>query len=153
MRSMAASHLVAALRPTLICLCLLSDAARAHSQSGSLASSAASTDLYQIVCSDDAAGTPRSLSVQILDTSPGALPVLSVQAHRNLGLRNASDTITADATPSPRVAVNEGAGSYDVLVNKSGAGLKYYSLIYHCASEPDGGGTELESSLILLQDQ
>ena len=150
---MTIRYAVRAARLVSLGLLFFGPVALAHTQNGSLSSSASATDLYQITCSADASGTPRSLAVRILDASPGALPLVSVQVHRNQGLQNATDTIAADATPSAQIAVNEGVGAYDVLVDKSGGGLKYYTLTYHCASELDGGGFEIESTVLFRQDQ
>lgn len=127
--------------------------ASAHTQSGSLASGASATDLYQVTCFNNGSGAPSSLVLSVIDTSPGALPLVSVHGRRAASALTASDTTTADAVPSPTIYVNEGAGGYDVLVTKSGSGSKFYSLTYHCTTLPDGAGVHTGSALSTLQDQ
>ncbi|MEZ4215954.1 MAG: hypothetical protein R3E88_05710 [Myxococcota bacterium] len=128
-------------------------AAGAHSQPGTLGASASATDYHQVTCFDDGSGAPASLVVSILDASPGALPLVSVHVRRASSLATASDDATADAVPSPDVAVNESGGAYDVLVAKSGSGAKFYTLEYHCTTAPDGGGVHTGSLLTTLQSQ
>jgi hypothetical protein len=123
--------------------------ASAHTQNGSLGSGASATDAYQVTCLPGS----QSLAVQILDSSPGALPLVSARVQRGEQLVSTSDTIAADAVRSPEVVLNLGPGAHLVLIDKTGAGAKFYSLSYHCYSLPDGNGAETSSSISTLQSQ
>ncbi|MEZ4280683.1 MAG: hypothetical protein R3F21_13875 [Myxococcota bacterium] len=126
---------------------------RAHDQGGNLGTGASATDYYEISCFDDGAGAPGSLEIRIRDASPGSLPHVSAQVQRGLSLASVSDTITADIVPSPSIHSNEGAGVYNVLVDKSGPGAKFYQLTYHCWTGPDGTGVHTGSALVTRQSQ
>ncbi len=127
--------------------------ALAHDQGGNLGAGASATDYYEISCFDDGAGAPGSLEVRIRDSSPGSAPQVSVQVQRGLSLASVSDEITPDIVPSPFIYSNEGAGVYHVLVDKSGAGAKFYQLTYHCWTGPDGTGVHTGSALVTRQSQ
>lgn len=127
--------------------------APAHDQGGSLGTGASATDYYEISCFDDGAGAPGSLEIRIRDASPGSLPHVSAQVQRGLSLASVSDTLVADIVPSPSIHSNEGAGVYDVLVDKSGPGAKFYQLTYHCWTGPDGTGVHTGSALVTRQNQ
>ncbi len=153
---------IAGTSPFLTALCaalvsvlgsLVAPEARAHSQSGSLGTAASATDYYEIACFDDGRGPAASLEVQIRDSSPGAAPFVSVQAHFGLTVRSVSDDLFADIVPSARIFLNEGAVSYHVLVDKSGAGGKFYELTYHCWTGPDGTGIHTGSNLVTRQSE
>ena len=127
--------------------------ASAHTQAGSLGAAASATDSYQVTCSDDGSGAPASLIVQILDASPAAAPLVMVQAQKGTELVNSTDPGDADADPSPEAFVNGGAGVYNVLVDKTGAGAESYTLTYHCYTGPNGTGIHTGTTLTTLQNQ
>ncbi len=128
--------------------------AAAHTLSGSLGSGAAATDYYQIVCSDDGAGPPESLTVQIQDAAPAAAPLVSVQVRAGLEISNTTDPIDGDLSPSVAIHVNGGPQAiYDVLVDKSAAGTESYVLTYHCLTGPDGTGLHTGTTLVVRQNQ
>lgn len=127
--------------------------ARAHGQSGNLGTPASATDYYEVTCFDNGAGTPGSLELAIRDAAPGAIPTVNLQGHRGLSLRSVSDGIAPDILPSPSIFVNEGAGSYFVLVDKSGPGAKFYELTYHCWTGPNGTGIHTGSALVTRQSE
>lgn len=127
--------------------------ASAHTQSGSLGSDASATDFYQVTCSDDGSGAPASLAVQVLDASPVAAPIVSVQVQKGLLLTNSSDPVDGDTAASPLVSVNGGAGVYDVLIDKSAAGAETYTLTYHCMTGADGTGSHTGTSITVRQNQ
>lgn len=135
-------------------LSLVAGPATAHTQTGSLGTGAAATDNYQVLCSDDGAGPPGSLSVQVLDGTPVAAPLVSVQVRNGLLLANSTDPVDGDATASPLIHVNVDAGLvYDVLVDKSGAGAENYVLTFHCVTGPDGTGLHTGTDVITRQNQ
>ncbi len=128
--------------------------ATAHTQAGSLGSGAAATDYYQVICSDDGAGPPASLSIQVLDGTPVAAPLVSVQVKNGLELASATDPTDADGTASPLVSVNASSGTvFDVLVDKSGAGGENYTLTFHCVTGPNGTGLHTGTDVVTRQNQ
>lgn len=127
--------------------------ARADQQGGSLGVDASATDYYEVTCFDDGAGPPSSIEIAIRDASPGAAPSVSAQVHRELALVNVSDDLAADAAPSPAVFLNAGPGTFFVLVDKSGAGAKFYDLTHHCWTGPNGTGIHTGSLIFLRQNQ
>jgi hypothetical protein len=131
----------------------LARGAAAHTQSGALGDAAGATDYYQVTCSDDGSGAPASLSMQVLDTSPVAAPLVSVQTRKGLLLANSTDATDADAGLSPIVHVNGGAGVYDVLVDKSAAGAETYTLTFHCQTGPNGTGLHTGTEIVTRQRQ
>jgi hypothetical protein len=128
-------------------------AAWAHTQVGSLAEPAASTDFYQVTCSDDGSGAPASLTLQLLDTAPVVAALVSVQVQRGTQAASATDAGDGDATPSPALSFNAAAGVYDVLVFKTAAGAESYSLTFHCMTGPDGTGDHTGTSVTTRQNQ
>ena len=128
--------------------------AAAHNQNGALGSGAAATDYYQIVCSDDGAGPPQSLTVQIRDEAPVAAPLVSVQVRAGDQLANTTDATDGDASLSPAIHVNGGPQAvYEVLVDKSAAGSENYLLTFHCVTGPDGTGLHTGTDLFVRQNQ
>jgi hypothetical protein len=127
--------------------------ASAHSLNETLGADASATDLVQIFCSDNGSGAPQSLAVDVRDNAPAEAALVSVQVQRGSALVNATDPVDGDAGLSPHVAVNGGAGAYDVLVDKSAAGAESYSLSFHCMTGPDGTGVHTGTASTLVQDQ
>lgn len=131
-------------------LWMAAGAALAHTQNGSLGDAANATDYYQVTCSDDGSGVPKSLIVQVTGRSP---PATSVLAHRGADAVNSSDLNGADAAASPLVYVNGGDGVYNVFVTKAGGGAANYTLLYHCMTEANGGGQHAGTTLVFRQNQ
>lgn len=131
--------------------------ARAHTQLGSLGEAASATDFYQVTCSDDGAGLPQSLYLQIQDTTGAAAPLAGVQAQRAAQVTNSVDPVSGDGSGSPIAFVNGGVGVFDVLVYKlvykTGAGATTYSLTYHCMTGTNGTGVHTGTSLAVRQNQ
>ena len=124
--------------------------AAAHTQSGSLGSSAAATDVYSITCSDDGSGAPARLRAQVRDQAPVASPVVSVQVTKGALGTNSSDGTDGDTAYSPLVTVNGGSGAYTVLVNKTAAGSETYTLQSHCETST---GIHTGFSIVTRQNQ
>ena len=116
--------------------------ARALAQGGSLANAESDTDFYQVTCSNDGSGAPASLVAQVLDAAPVAAPLVSVQTQKTSPAvaTNTTDAVDGDAGASPSVALNGGAGTYDVFVDKSAAGAESYTLTVQCMTGINGGG-------------
>src|SRR5262245_33278495 len=103
----------------------------AHTQTGSLDATAAATDYYSVMCSDDGNGPPGSLLLQVSNVSAGA-PIVAVVADKGPLATSSSDPVNADGKPSPLAWVNGGGGSYNVFVSKSQSGVANYILDFHC---------------------
>jgi hypothetical protein len=127
--------------------------ASAHGQTGSLGTAASATDYYQVTCSNDGTGPPASLAVELLDLAPVAAPLVSVQVKRGSLLVNASDPVDGDGAGSPVVAVNGGAGVYEVLIDKSAAGADAYELEFHCTTGANGTGLHTGTAIGIVQNQ
>ncbi len=134
-------------------LMALGGPALAHTQNGTLGSAASATDYYEVTCYDDGSGSPQSLSVEIRDSSPGALPQVSAHVQRNESVVTTSDDTAANGTPGPEIHVNEGPGVYRVLVTKTGSGTKFYSVSFHCNVGLNGTGAHAGSLISVLQSQ
>ena len=140
----------------MACACVswaIAGGALAHTQTGALGTSAAATDYYQITCSDDGAGTPGSLALELRDEGPEAAPLVSVQVARGGELANATDPDDSDLDYSPLISVNGGPGVYAVLVDKSGPGSENYRLSFHCVTGPNGTGLHTGTSASVRQNQ
>lgn len=131
-------------------LCAAAGAALAHTQNGALGDAPHATDYYQVTCSDDGSGVPKSLVVQVTARSA---PVTSVLAHRAADAVNSSDLNGADAPSSPLEFVNGGDGVYNVFVTKAGGGAATYTLLYHCMTELNGTGQHAGTTLVFRQNQ
>ncbi|HTO05566.1 MAG TPA: hypothetical protein VMR86_00775 [Myxococcota bacterium] len=139
-------------RAAIFSLALLAVLGRAASadgatQTGILASDAAAVDYYQVTCSDDGSGAPASLAVQVQETSPAVAPLVSLQVQKAFAATNTTDPAGADTGASPLVALNGGAGAYDVFVDKSGAGLCGYALSVQCKTGTDGSGSNTGTAI------
>ena len=126
--------------------------ALAHTQDGTLGDTAASTDYYQITCSDDGSGVPASMMVQVQHRGPAAVPV-SVVVHRGTAATAIVDTVGGDTTPSPLVFVNGNDGVYNVFVTKAGGGPVNYTLSFHCMTGQNGGGLHTGTTIVFRQNQ
>ena len=116
----------------------------ADTRAGTLGDAASASDYYEVTCSDDGSGAPASFSAQVSDEAPSAAPIVSVQIRRvqvaAYSARNSSDATDGDGLASPLAIVNSGAGTYDVYVDKTGAGAEPYLLTYLCTTAANGGG-------------
>jgi hypothetical protein len=126
---------------------LLAGPAAAITQPGSLASAAEDVDFYRVTCSNDGSGAPASLVTQVLDASPVAAPLVSVQSQKGSLATNATDPVDGDGSASPAAFVNGGAGSYDVFVDKSAAGAESYQLSVQCMTGANGTGVATGTAL------
>jgi len=122
----------------------------AHTQNGSLGSTAAATDYYSVFCSDDGYGPAGSLLLQVSNVSAGA-PIVAVVASKGTLATNSSDPVNADLNYSPLVSVNGGDGSYNVFVFKSQSGVANYDLEFHCMTGADGGGLHTGTTITVKQ--
>jgi len=125
--------------------------ASAHDYHGSLGTSAAATDMFQISCFDDQDGSGESehLYLEISDTS--RVPGLKVSAQ--LFLNGKAFNTTDAGTGSPAIKFNGGNNvTYILTVDKSAAGAAGYDIVYHCENKT-GGHTGTTSPPFTLQDQ
>jgi hypothetical protein len=129
----------------------VSGTADAATLSGSLPSSATAARLYFLDCSDDGAGLPLSATVQVRDLAPVAAPIVSVQLRRGTAATNSSDDVDGDASASPLVFVNGGAGRYDVFVDKTASGDETFEVSAQCWTGNAGSGAPTGTSLFAAQ--
>jgi hypothetical protein len=125
----------------------------AHTQNGSLGAVATATDYYQVTCSNDGNGPPRSLIAQVKDLAPVAPPRVSVQVAKGAVSRSAIDAVDGNAAFSPLVRVAGGAGVYHVYIRKSAAGSEIYTLSFHCKTAADGSGAHTGTVIVIKQNQ
>lgn len=110
--------------------------ALAHSAGGPIdaaGNNASATDLAFVTCYDDGNGAPDHLVISINDSSP-AVPglLVSVQIMKDGKMINTTDTISGDGKPSNAVALQGGKGEYYVSVNKTNAGVRNFTIDWHC---------------------
>ena len=132
---------------------VLAGGASAHTQLGSLGAAASATDSYQVTCSDDGSGPPKTLLLQVQDTTSASAPLVGVEGHRASQNSNSVDATSGDSNPSPLVYVNGGSGVFDVLVYKIGAGADSYTLTYHCYTGVNGTGIHTGTAIVRGQNQ
>lgn len=130
----------------------VASAALAHTQDGSLGDAAASTDYYQVTCSDDGSGAPASMMAQVQSRGPAAVPVSAV-VHRGTSATATVDINGGDAAAGPLVFVNGNDGVYNVFVTKAGAGAVNYTLEFHCMTGANGGGLHTGTIIVFRQNQ
>lgn len=118
---------------------------------GSLPAAATEAVLLAVDCTNDGAGAPASLTVQIRDLAPVVAAVVSVQARKDFAAKSSTDAIDGDATASPAVAVNGGAGRYDVYVDKNLAGEELFEVTAQCWTGADGTGVATGTSLFAAE--
>jgi hypothetical protein len=134
-------------------LASVAGAALAHTQDGSIGDPAASTDYYQVSCSDDGSGPPASLVAQVQNRGPAAASTVSVVVHRGIVATSTADTTGGDIASGPVVFVNGGDGVYNVFVSKLGSGPVNYTLSYHCMTAENGGGLHTGTTIVFRQNQ
>lgn len=109
------------------------------------------TDYHQIKCFNNGTGNASRLDIQIKDNSAGKA-ILSAQVKKGVLAANTTDLDGNDefSTYSPLVFVTGGNGIYDVLVNKTAAGARFYDLSYHCKTK---SGAHAGTTLSKKQNQ
>ncbi len=102
------------------------------SHTGQLGPDAWVTDIWTVDCP---VNTVR-LDTQVYDKSPAVGPLLSVQAINIRGGKepaaNSTDPGNGDEAPSPLVSITGSAGRFFVLIDKTSAGLKIYTVNIAC---------------------
>lgn len=137
---------ITSLKNTLVAVPLLialgqADIALAHSGGGAIDSggtNASATDLAAVTCYDDGNGTPHHLFGQVKDFSdpvPGLL--VSFHIYKGQQMTTSTDTVSGDASYSPGVSLNGGAGVYYISVTKTAAGVRIFDVIWHCVTSGD----------------
>jgi hypothetical protein len=100
--------------------------------SGTLTEPAWVTDVWTVDCP----ATTVRLDAQVIDNSPAAAPLLSVQAINIRGgvenATNSTDSGNGDVAYSPLVRSTGSAGRFFVLIDKTSAGLKIYAVNIAC---------------------
>ena len=124
--------------------------ASAHDQSGDLGTGAKRADYYKVSCFNDGSGNADHLSIHIKDLPPVASPLVSVQVIKGILAKNVTDPVDGDTAFSPEMNVKGGNGAYDVIVDKTGAGVEIYALDYHCETS---SGAHTGTSIVKIQDR
>jgi hypothetical protein len=97
--------------------------------SGALGAAAWATDVWEVVCP----ATTVRLATQLLDSSPLAAPLLSVQAIKvDNKATSSTDPSNGNNVYSPLVSITGSAGTFYVLVDKTLAGTKVYTVDIEC---------------------
>ncbi len=104
------------------------------SHTGQLGPDAWVTDVWTVDCP---ANTVR-LDTQVNDNSPAAGPLLSVQAINIRGGKenaaNSTDSGNGDEVSSPLVSITGSAGRFFVMIDKTSAGSRIYTVNIACKS-------------------
>jgi hypothetical protein len=115
------------------------------SHTGALGASAWATDVWTVTCP----ATTVRLETQVIDLSPVAAPLVSVQAIKeNVNATNSTDP-AEDAAYSPLVSLEGGAGIFYVLVDKTMEGQELYAVDIMCKNSAN---VALTTSATLIQD-
>lgn len=120
--------------------------ASAHTQTGSLGTTATATDYYQVTCGT---GTTK-LYLRVSDTSASDSVLVSAQAQKGTVAINTTDPTGGDGVYSPSVTLSSSTGVYDVLVDKTAANTQNYTLEVHCQ---DNAGVEKSTTVVSKQNQ
>jgi hypothetical protein len=106
---------------------------QSHSASAVLGGDASNSALAHVTCLNDGTGEPAALISQIKDMSqPDEGLLLSVQLLKGTQVINSTDSISGDANYSPLVALEGGAGVYNMMLTKTAEGERTFDLIWHC---------------------
>lgn len=121
-----------------------SSAASAHSLTGqSLGTAVSATDYHQVTCTPDEGGVnTATMQAQIKDATSGS-NILSLTIQKGLRATKTTDVTGANATFSPKASLSGGNGVYNVLVTKTIAGARNYSISFHCMNGSLHTGTSV----------
>lgn len=115
---------------------VLAHSAGAAIDSGS--NNASATDLAAITCFDDGNGAPHHLFGQIKDMSaPVSGLLLSLHIYKGQQMTTSTDPVSGDASYSPGISLNGGAGTYYISVTKTSAGVRLFDVVWHCVTSGD----------------
>ncbi len=130
--------------------------ARADVVNGSLGAGASATDHYHVTC----LASNSRLAGNVTDLVPVAAPLVSMQIHKGNVATNTTDPVDgfqfiidppAVLLPSPTVSVSGGLGAYDVLIDKTAAGVENYRMFLQCFGGITGG--PLPTTIMQVQNQ
>jgi hypothetical protein len=113
----------------------------------SLEAPAEASHFYQVTCSNDGSGDPASLVTQVRVLAPAGGALVAVQTKRANEATNTTDPAPGDSSFSPLVWVDQGAGVYQLFVDKTGAGEKTYQLFFECRTGEGGAGVATGTSI------
>lgn len=126
---------------TAIALFGLIQSSHAHDAAAtmdSVGNSATFTGYGFVTCFDDGNGSADKLVASVKDLSP-PVPGLLVNLQILKGNRatNVTDPVSGDGIGSPSISVKGGNGVYFIMVNKTAAGARNFSIEYHCMTAND----------------
>jgi hypothetical protein len=131
--------------------------AQADVVNGSLGTGASATDHYHVTCP----AFNSRLEGNVTDLVPVAAPLVSMQIHKGNGAINTTDPVdgfqfiiappSLQQVPSPTVSLFGGLGAYDVLIDKTAAGVENYRMYVQCFGGFTGG--TLPTTIVQVQNQ
>lgn len=127
-------------------------AASAHSHVLGLGEAATATHYFGVICSTEGGYETDHLYLQLQVLTPGAPPV-NLQVIKGNNASSSSDTVGGDAAASPAIRHKGGNGLYQVLVNKSGAGVVSFQITAHCLDASGLQHTGTDALVYQYQDR
>ncbi len=124
------SPLTGRLAAALLLACGAGGAA-AHSYVFTLGEAAGATHYFGVICSTDGGYETDHLYLQ-LQTQTATAVLVSAQVVKGSVATNITDPVSGDAQPSPASRTVGGNGLYQVLINKTGAGIVTFAVTAHC---------------------
>ena len=122
--------------------------ASAHTAGGVIdaaGTNASATDFATVSCYADGGEPTAYLLIQIEDQSapvPGLL--MTMMAAKGNQVITTSDPVSRDGKAGPAVELNGGEGTYYITASKTKAGLRRFTVSYHCmTSNNEHTGTDI----------
>lgn len=112
--------------------------AGAHSYTFTLGEPAGATHYFGVICSTDGGYETDHLFLQLQTQTAGAA-LVSAQVIKGEVATNTTDPVSGDAQPGPASRTRGGNGLYQVLINKTAAGVVSFVVSAHCL---DASGTQ-----------
>ncbi|ASF46176.1 hypothetical protein [Methylovulum psychrotolerans] len=122
----------------------------AASLNGALGNASSATDYYRITCGTNSFGDTYKLNVALADVAPVAAPIISIQVIKGALGKNTYDTNDGDTVYSSAAIVQGGNGIYQVIIDKTSAGVENYTLKYNCQNS---AGATTDTSIVTVQNQ
>ena len=105
----------------------------AHDAGATMGESASFTGYALVTCANEGNNPTDYLEISVQDTSPPVPGLLvNMQVIKGDRAANTTDTVSGDGQFSPAVSVHGGNGVYQILVDKTGQGLRSFLVSYHC---------------------
>ena len=122
----------------------------AHDITDALPEAKGKIDFYTVTCSDNGAGPPHHVVVQLEEIAPAAVPVIRVLVSKGGAQVTATDPTDGSGGPGPAVTLNQGPGEYQLKISKNAAGIDSYEITAHCETNPASGNAHTGTNIIRL---